>query len=146
MIRTTINLKIEVYQKLKTAAECKGVAIEDLIMVVMKFFSKKLRRMLLVGHAVQYQERDAEVLWEKVHVNWFREEYEFLIDLRKVHKMSVSRLITEAVEKYLDEIWLLYDTIEDNYFLNHYAIAKFDKQNVLGYIVFWGRPMQSIPK
>ncbi len=144
MIRTTINLKSEMNQKLKEVAARKGVEVEDIIIVAMKYVSIRYRRQICEGKAVQYQDRDEDGCWVKVHVAWFKEEYEFLIDLRKIHKKSVSRLVAEAIEQFLDEIWSLYDMIKDNYFLQHYMIAKFDKQNVLGYIVLWGKPIKSI--
>lgn len=145
MIRTTINLKKEIHQKLKEVAERKGVEIEDIIIVVMRYFSIKFRKQIIAGQAVQYQNRDEEACWEKVHVNWFGEEYEFLIDLRKIHKKSVSRLIAEAIDHYIEHIWSFYDMIFDNSFLQHYVIAKIDKQNVIGCLILWGYPIQSIP-
>lgn len=144
MIKTTINIKVEVYDKLKAVADQKNVEIEEIIIVLMRYFSKKFRKQLKTWKAIQYQERKPIECWRKVHVRWYGDEYEFLIDLRKIHKKSVSRLITEAVNLFLDDIWSFFDIIKDNYFLTPYFILKFDIQNTLGCIILWGIPIKSL--
>jgi predicted CopG family antitoxin len=101
MIRTTINITYEVYTRLVEEAEARGIEIEALIIAILQHFSKKYRKEIIIGDAVRYQERKPEGSYVRVHVNWSDNEYEFLIDLRKVHKKSVSRLIAETVMTYL---------------------------------------------
>ncbi|MCX7679814.1 MAG: hypothetical protein N2316_11445 [Spirochaetes bacterium] len=144
MIRTTINLNEEVYNKLTAAVEQKGIRLEEILIVLMRHFSRKLKRQIITWKAVQYQERNPATCWKKIHVYWYAEEYEFLIDLRKVHKKSVSRLIAEAVSKYLNEIWSFFDNIKDNYCNQPYTIIKFDVHNIICCLFLWGHPQQSI--
>lgn len=144
MIRTTINIGADVHKMLKDAAKKHGIEIEEVIMALMRYFSKKNRRNLVAFDGVRYQERSENPSWECVHVNWFGEEYELLIDLRKVHKKSVSRLIAEVVLMYFNKISSIIDIFLDNYHEKFYAIAKFTVHNSIGCIFFWGYPKKSI--
>lgn len=144
MIRTTINIDAEVYRRLKDEAAKRGVDLEDVIIALMRYYSKKYRRELVAWDAVRYQERMDNGSRECVHVSWFGGEYEFLIDLRKVHKKSVSYLIAEAVLTLLDNISLNFDHYLDNYQHQTYTIAKFSIQNVIGCLFLWGTPIRSI--
>lgn len=145
MVRTTINIDAEVYRKLCKVAEIKGVEIEDVILAVLRFFSRKFRSEIVGYDAVRYQERRSDSRWQRVHVRWFGEEYEFVIDLRKVHKKSVSFLIAEAFELFYNEISLIIDQYLDNYQEYNYAIAKFNIHNMIGCIVMWGYPIKHPP-
>ncbi len=146
MIRTTINIALDVHQKLKEAASKHGMDVEDIILGLMRYFSRKYRKEIVAWEAVRYQERSEEAMRERVHVSWFGDEYEFLIDLRKVHKKSVSFLITEAVTLFLDKILSIFDSNEDNYQQHVYTIAKFSGQNVIGCIFLWEFPIKSLTK
>lgn len=143
MIRTTISIAGDVHQKLKEAAEKRGVDIEDIILALMRCFSKKHRKEMAAWNAVKYQERNDESLRECVHVRWFGDEYEFLIDMRKVHKKSVSYLVAETVVMFIDENGSIIDGIFDNNQHHSYAIAKFSVQNIIGCIFLWGFPKNS---
>ncbi len=137
MIRTSINVSGEVRRRLQEAAKKKGVGIESIILALMRYVSKQLKGELVAGKSVRYQERSSSD-WECVRVKWFGKEYEFLIDMRKVHKKSVSRLIAEAAMAYIDEDGSIQDCIWDNYQHHSYSISKFNVQNYIGCIFFWG--------
>jgi hypothetical protein len=142
MIRTTINITYEVYTRLLEEAEAQGMEIEALIIAMLQHFSKKHRKEIIVGDSVQYQERRPEGSYVRVHVNWFVHEYEFLIDLRKVHKKSVSRLIAENVMAYLTICSIMIDSILDKYEDRPYVFSKIDVHDVLGCIFLWGYPLK----
>lgn len=137
MIQTTINIASDAHQRLQDAAEKKGVEIEEIILALMRFFARTKKKELVSWNRVQYQERCDETVWECVHVRWYGDEYEFLIDLRKIHKKSVSRLIAEAVELILDKIWSSIDIILDKNQYHQYGIAKFNVHNIVGCIFIW---------
>lgn len=140
MIRTTINIPFNVYEMLFKVADEQGIEIETLILAMLQHFSKKYRKEIIVGDAVQYQERRPEGDFRCVHVNWCEHEYEFLIDLRKVHKKSVSRLIAEAAMTYLNKCKATIDYILDKYKEQPYLYSKIDIHNTLGCLFLWGIP------
>lgn len=144
MIRTTINISNEVHRKLQKVAEKRGAGIEEVIIVLLKYFSKKFRKEIITSQPVQYQERTSDECRKRVHVEWFVEEYEFLIDLRKVHKKSVSFLIAEAVMTLLSKIWSYIDGLLDKYQVPPYSIVKFSIHNAIGCLFLWGKPIKSI--
>ncbi len=135
MIRTSVNISDEVFQRLQKSAEQKGVKIEDIIVPLLRYFSKRMKHELIEGKAVRYQERGK--MRKCLQVTWFDGEYEFLIDLRKVHKKSVSRLIAEAVLTFIDKKGLFNDHIWHNYKAHRYYMLKFNKHNYIGCIFMW---------
>lgn len=146
MIRTTINLKNTTYQKLLEIARAKGIEIEEMILALMRYFAKKYKKENTTWEIVRYQERCENTSWECVHVAWYGDEYEFLIDLRKVHKKSVSRLIAEAIMQFDDKLWSYIDSVLDNNQDHRYLIAKFDIHNIIGCLILWDISIPDTPK
>ncbi len=146
MIRTTININRTTYQKLLESAHAKGIEIEDVILALMRYFAKKYKKETVSWEAVRYQERSENTSWECVHVAWFGDEYEFLIDLRKIHKKSVSRLIAEAIIQFDEKLWLYIDSVLDKNQDHRYLIAKFNVQNIIGCLILWDINIPDIPK
>jgi len=142
MIRTTINIGVEVHQRLKKAAARRKVSLEEVILILLRYMARKKRHELITKKAVCYQDRGSAV-WECVHVKWEGEEYEFVIDLRKVHKRSVSRLIAEVVMSYINEEGLIDDHIWDNYQDHSYDISKINHYNKIGCIFSWEIPIKT---
>lgn len=141
MIRTSINIGSGELQKLKKAAKTHGVDIETLILALLRHMAKKMKRELVTHKAAEYQKpRDPEE-WKCLRVYWESEEYEFLIDMRKVHKKSVSLLIAEAIVVYLNDDGSIVDDILDKNSHHRYKISKFIKHNMLGCTFMWIMPI-----
>jgi hypothetical protein len=143
MIRTSINIDVEVYEKLQAAAVQCGVTMEEMILALMRYFSQKHKGEIVTWEGVHYQERRDESHWACLHVTWFGDEYEFLIDLRKVHKKSVSLILAETVLTLLEEMLSKTDHNVANYQHPGYTIAKFIVHNTIGCIFFWGIPQKN---
>ncbi|OHD63030.1 MAG: hypothetical protein A2176_09420 [Spirochaetes bacterium RBG_13_51_14] len=72
------------------------------------------------------------------------DEYEFFLDLRKVFKQSVSRLVAYAIDKYLDEITQKIRKGSDNYRFKNYAISRIIIEGVICWVLYWGVPRKLI--
>lgn len=144
MIRTTINIDSAVYQQIVQAATEKGMSFEDIVLVLLRFYARKYHKELITEHSVQYQERKKDG-YRCVHVWWDSEEYEFLIDLRKVHKKSVSFLIAEAFGSFFVLLSSIIDSDMDNYQRHQYNISKFYLQNIIGCTFLWIYPQNQAP-
>lgn len=146
MIRTTINIGKEELQILTQAAKSHGLKIETLILRLLRHSAKKLKKELVINRSVQYQNSRIHGNWECVHVSLAGSEYEFLIDMRKIHKKSVSRLIAEAINMYLMNESLNLRNILDNNQYHNYNISKNNMQNIIECSFMWIFPPGSIKK
>lgn len=87
---------------------------------------------------VQYQERSDKESWKTIHLTVREDEYEYLLDLRKLLKMSVSRILAFAVKKYLAK--LNEKNITDKNHYKNYVIIKEFVNNIVCWRLFWGYP------
>jgi hypothetical protein len=90
------------------------------------------------GRRVKYQERQRPEEWLTFHLQVREDEYEYLLDLRKLCKMSVSLLLAYAVRKYLGRVLETIGT--DNYQFKNYLIIRDIFNGVICWRLFWGFP------
>lgn len=142
MIETTVYMRREDLDILKDAAEKSGVAKKSLVSSLLNLLSRRERRICRAWERVRYQQRNGEGGWKRLHVKLRADEYEFSIDLRKVMKMSVSFLISYAINHYLKELLEMLAKNGDNYQYRNYAIMNIVEENVSCWILCWGIPPQ----
>ncbi len=89
---------------------------------------------------IRYQDRDKKTNWDRMHVMLSPAEYELLLDLRKVYKLSGSRIIAYAVEHYIDELLDTSNSKTDNYRFSCYVFSRFIMDGVICWAQYWGMP------
>jgi hypothetical protein len=75
--------------------------------------------------------------WRTFHLTVREDDYEFLLDLRKLMKMSVSRILAYAVKRYLRG---LKKNITDNNRFFNYTVLREIIDGVICWRFFWGFP------
>lgn len=139
-IKTTLNLRyaqvnkiIQLSEKLDCSKSC---IINSLFRKIFKINSFKIRFL----HSVQYQERIKDIdSWKHFHISLEGDVYEKCHDMRKLFKLSVSLIISYAIDKYLEELIneLFEGKAGDNYSSNY--ILFYTKSDYLTYITLvWG--------
>ena len=103
-IETTININIDILDRLLQASSITGESKRNIISSLMRRLSEDYEKIAVPWKRIAYQKRDSKNKWKRLHVTLLPDEYEFFLDLRKACKLSVSRLVAYAVDKYLDEI------------------------------------------
>lgn len=91
-----------------------------------------------IGKMVQYQSRRNPDEWHAFHVNLRMDDYEYFMDMKKLLKMSISLMLANAVEKYLNEI--LTKKLSDNYQFKNYTVIKEIIDNIIIWKFIWGFP------
>lgn len=137
MIRTSLNLSVEAHDILRRSANTHKKEIEALIIALMRFVAIHLRHSSVKKTAVKYQKSRGRHSWNCVRVRWKGHEYEFLTDLRKVHKISVSKLVNDAILKYLNYSLRFIKKILDKYSHHEHSISKSIKHNCIMYTFMW---------
>ena len=140
LIQTTYMIKPEILALICDAAESLGKPVSFVISRLLGRVLKDEKIRGCIHSAVQYQKRDLDdnSSWKKVHVSLRSDEYEQVLDLRKVLKKSVSRILAEAVVQYLQE--LLESPRPESYPPRNYVLVKRTRDGVVSWQSYWGFP------
>ncbi len=140
MIESTINMHVEILGKLTQAALVTGQSRQKIISFMLKKFADETRLPLSPWSRIRYQGRDSRNNWHRLHVALSPAEYELLLDLKKACKLSGSRIIAYAIEKYLFDLLNNFTETTDNYRLNSYILLYGSIDNVAYCVQYWGMP------
>ncbi len=140
IIDTTINITRCNLDKLISATLITGHSRRDIVSTLLKKMSNDHERMVISWERVRYQKHDDNVEWKCIHLMLWPDEYEFFLDLRKVCKQSVSRLIAYAIDKYLYEVIRILMKTPDNNRYKNYTIIRKIYDGVVCWIYCWGLP------
>ncbi|MBN1532682.1 MAG: hypothetical protein JXA20_08475 [Spirochaetes bacterium] len=144
LIETTINSNTSTRLVLERAVGLSGLPVSVLIMMLLRRIMMERKMHTYALRPVRYQRGDRESIWCRVHINLSFRDYEYLLDLRKFYKMSVSLLIAIAVNLYLDSVlaeFLLKNTNKtDNYTFQNYILIQEVYGSVICWKIYWGLP------
>jgi hypothetical protein len=136
-METTLNMRTDILAMISRVAKSKGISRSSVIIFLIKKVMADVPDALPMGRMVRYQERRGSGEWRVVHVRVSEYEYEYMVDLRKLLKMSVSLICAYAVEKYLKKP--LRRQIADNYpFFMNYMVTKEIIDNIISWRIIWG--------
>lgn len=137
---TTVNIRGSLKRRVIMASHRSGHTCSEIVTAALKQVMKEVENNVKIGTTVKYQARRDPSEWETLHVQWLPEDYEYFTDLRKFRKMSVSYLVSYAIEKYLKQIMNLIST--DNYpqTFSGYICIKEIIDNIPSWRLIWGRP------
>jgi len=137
-IETTINIHIDCLNKISEAARRTGMSRTAIITHLLKYAMDVRERDISCGRRVRYQAREKADTWHTLHVTIRPDDYEYLLDLRKLLKMSVSLILSIVVEKYLKRF--LEVKKADNYQIHNYMIMKRIIDGLTHWTFIWGYP------
>ena len=140
IIKTTINIRIDLLERITIAATRAQVPVSVMVSALLRRFADRAARREAQWTRVRYQPRKQGIPWRRQHIQLGASEYEYCIDLRKVMKFSVSRLVAEAVELYLDDLIELWGEDIDTYRLLNYVKTHFILENAICWIYYWNIP------
>ena len=137
-MKTTLNVHIDILEKIQRAAEKRCISCSSMIVMLLQKVMQARDNNVRMGRLVQYQERKRKEDWHRFHITWRADEYEYFLDLRKLLKMSVSRILAEAVEKYLKK--LKKKDFTDKNRIRNYVLMGGIVDRVKQWHFFWGFP------
>ncbi|HOT47174.1 MAG TPA: hypothetical protein PLM53_16285 [Spirochaetota bacterium] len=138
-IDTTLHLQSATVWKISKAARLAGRSGSHLISRLLNIMAGEKTAPPVSWSRIRYQQRNSSINWHRMHVSLSPVEYELLLDLRKVYKMSGSHIIALAVDKYMDR---LQGDVKnaDNYRLSCYVFSRFILDGVICWAQYWGLP------
>ncbi len=137
-METTLNIRADIYRQITYAARCRGVSRSSIVVSLVKEAMKAISDPGRLGSMVRYQKRMQPSDWQLFHLLVGEDDYEFLLDMRKLCKMSVSLILAYAVEKYLSKLLKTKNT--DNYRFKNYVIVRECLEGIICWKFIWGLP------
>ncbi len=137
-METTLNIHIEILEQINRAARSRRISRSEMIIMLIKRIMDDVPNSVRFGRMVQYQKRSGPDVWHTVHVELRMDDYEYLLDLRRLLKMSVSLILACAVRKYLNEI--MEEKATDNYQYKNYVLIKEIFNATVCWKLIWGYP------
>jgi hypothetical protein len=135
---TTLNVHTDILERIADAALIKGVNRKEIIVLLLNMIMDEIPRAVTMGRLVQYQKRRPRTEWRRVHVRFEVDEYEYFLDLRKLMKSSLSRVLAIAVERYIDT--LCKNKSVDNNRHTNYLIINEEIDSISCWRLIWGYP------
>ena len=149
---TTTCISLTDLDILTAAASQFDIPLHSFIVRLVIFAAKKDKANSKAFTSIAYRKRDKQNPWKRVHLYLEYREYEYLLDIKKVWKMSVARAIAYCVANVLDEfVAFLQNLLEeerkgntDNYLkyeFNRSYLFEYDtKEGVHCCRFYWGLP------
>ena len=131
-----------------------NMPLHSFIVRMLVFAAKKEKVKAKPFKSIAYRKRDRKNPWKRVHLYLEYREYEYLLDIKKLWKMSIALAIVFCVENVLDEfVTFLNNLFEearkgntDNYlkyeFSRSYLFEYDTKERVHCCRFYWGLPVK----
>ena len=146
MIRTTLNIHVNVLSKICETAERLDTSMTKVIVLLLMRIMNDMDSFPHRFKTVSYQEDDVKENWHCFHIKFREDHNEYFIDLRKLCKFSVSFLLAIAVKRYLDK--LIEDMggkSGDNYvYYTNYVLHGEEIEGVNSFTFYWGFPEEHL--
>ncbi len=136
-METTLNIQVDILNKITRAAQSHGMSRSEMITLLIKKTIYDISDPGRPGTMVRYQKRKDLKDWQVFHIQIRSDDYEYFLDLRKLLKMSVSLILAYAVNKYLDKLEIV---TTDNYLYKHYTIIREIINDAICWKFIWGMP------
>jgi hypothetical protein len=139
-IETTLNLTEERINMIKKSAMTMKLPVGAIMSLLINrvIGSKAAARTFA---RVRYQKRPDGGKWKRLHVSLRPDAYEGCVDLRKLLKLSVSYIISMALDEYIVEILDNISTDADNYTPPYFFISK-NTDGIQYFLIIRGIPAQ----
>ncbi|MEJ5362868.1 MAG: hypothetical protein WBK20_06570 [Spirochaetota bacterium] len=144
---TTTCIVPEYHELLLTYAKRCDLPVSKFVISLINYAASLEKKKKKPFKNIRYRKRSGKE-WERMHLCLSFHEYEFLLDMKKLWKMSVALLIEFCIENVLEEFVeaLLKEEHPYSYRFMHYT---FDFSSVYGmpsYRCIWGLPPEIVAK
>ncbi len=138
-METTLYIRMDILKKIQCAAQLKNISCSKMIAILLRQVMGSIQNPWPVGILVRYQQRRKPEEWYTLHVQLIEDDYEFVQDMRRLLKLSVSLMLAIAAKKYLTK--LIKGKVIDNYpFLKNYFVGKEAIDNIMYWRFTWCYP------
>lgn len=145
---TTTCISYQQYAIVKDIAQYYKLSVTTLVVLLIRYAIEYKKVKLQAGQKVMYRERRGEDTWRLLHLQLNADEYEFFLDVKKVWKMSIAKVIEYCIDNYL--FALINNVLEkdktDNYLYSNYHFEVGEEEGIKYYLIYWGLPLKILQK
>jgi hypothetical protein len=144
-METTLNLHVDILKKITLESRKRGISRSEMIVFLLKKSMEKVSNPGHFGSLVRYQMRSSPEEWHVFHIKLRVDDYEFMLDMRKLLKMSVSLILARAVQRFLQRTTKTINSYfkkykADKYRFRNYVIIRETVSHVVSWRFLWGFP------
>ncbi|MEJ5362408.1 MAG: hypothetical protein WHV26_10135 [Spirochaetota bacterium] len=151
-IETTTCISNEHYERLQILAKAQNMSLRTFISGLISFAADNKKIPVQYFKKLRYRKR-YEASWRRLHLVLFEDEYEFFMDVKKLWKLSLARIIAfcmdNVVYEYLDFLSRekeKEDYYTDNYRYSGYTFETGSKCDIFYITVYWGPHPEIVQK
>ena len=100
-IETTTCISINHLTLLNRYTEQYKLPLHTFIFLLVNYAAKKERCRMQAFNRIAYRKRSSEKNWKRVHLYVYHSEYELFLDVKKLWKMSLAKIIEYCIDKVL---------------------------------------------
>lgn len=143
-IETTTCIACEHIELLKLYAAHYKISFHTFVVNLINYVLSY--KTLPIKSYTQLKYRKRHTNWKRVHLYLYEQEYEFLMDVRKVCKMSIAKVIAYCVDNYLFDFLAGLDSEEntDNYRYSGYTFCFYLDEGIPCCQFYWGPPPELV--
>ncbi|GAB4219512.1 MAG: hypothetical protein Kow00102_02950 [Spirochaetota bacterium] len=143
-IETTTCISYEHLDMLKYHAEKHTMSLRTFISSLISFAAQLEKAQIQYFSQLKYRPRNKSQ-WKRLHLVLFQDEYEFFMDVKKLWKMSLARIIAYCLDNVLEEFLKFLVEMEqdddyytDNYRYSGYAFEICREEDIICCKFYWG--------
>jgi len=143
-IETTTCISYEHLDILKFHAQKHNMSLRTFISCLISFASQFERGEIHYFKQLRYRPRKSGS-WKRLHLVLYEDEYEFFMDVKKLWKMSLARIIAFCIDNVLEEFLRFLskeeekeDYYTDNYRYSGYSFEVSREEDIFYCKVYWG--------
>ena len=104
VIETTINISDKNKNILNNYAQKLNINVNTLIIKLLGYYLNNQAGKYTTFKRLKYQKKEEGTIWRTLHIWLSSDFYEKCLDLRKFHKFSLSNILSQAINLYLEKI------------------------------------------
>lgn len=143
-IETTTCISYEHLELLKQYANKHNMSLRTFISVLISFAAQSEKLRVQYFKQLKYRLRYSGE-WKRLHLVLYDDEYEFFMDVKKLWKMSLARIIAYCLDNVLYEFLEFLtkeeqkeDYYTDNYRYRGYTFETGTKKDIFYLTLYWG--------
>jgi len=143
-IETTTCISYEHLDILKYHAQKHNMSLRTFISCLIRFAAQCEKEEIQYFKQLRYRPRKSGS-WKRLHLVLYDDEYEFFMDVKKLWKMSLARIIAFCIDNVLDEFlrFLSKEEEKDDYYADNYRYSGYSfevssEEEIFYYKVYWG--------
>jgi len=143
-IETTTCISYEHLEILKYNAERHNMSLRTFISSLIRFAADLEKNNVQYFKQLTYRKR-GQGQWKRLHLVLYYDEYEFFLDVKKLWKMSLAKVIAFCLDNVLEEFLRFLSIVEqeDDYYTDNYRYSGYSfevgrEEDIFYCKFYWG--------